>query len=337
MIRAVGYKKFGEIEDNVLQDIVIDSPEPDNKDLLVKVEAVSVNPIDTKLRRRSSPKNSQWRVLGFDASGTVEAVGKNVSNFKPGDEVFYAGDVSRQGTNSELHLVDERIVGRKPEKLTFAESAALPLTSITAWEMLFDRLDVNKPTAKGGDIILVIGGAGGVGSIAIQLLRALTGLTIIATASRPETIKWVQECGAHYVIDHKKSLAAQIKNLGIGPPGFVFSTNQSKNHFSNIVDLIAPQGRFGLIDDITDVNIMPLKEKSVSIHWELMFTRPLFETPDLSEQANLLNKVAELADSGKIQSTLTENAGKITAENLTEVHERIEKNMIRGKIVLEGF
>jgi len=337
-MKAVAYRTAGPIDrKDALQDITLEKPEAEGRDLLVNIIAVSVNPVDTKLRMAKSPEGSEWRVLGFDAAGVVEAVGPEVQNFKPGDTVFYAGSIARPGTNSEYHLVDERIVGRKPASLSNAEAAALPLTSITAWEMLFDRLDVRRPTAQGGNIILVVGGAGGVGSITIQLLRALTDLTVIATASRPETQDWVRECGAHHVIDHRQPLAPQVAALGLGAPGFVFSTTQTGQHLADIIELIAPQGRFGLIDDPKVLDAMPFKLKAVSLHWELMFTRPLFETPDMAEQGRLLNEVAALVDAGRIRSTATEVAGKIDAATLREVHARIESGTARGKIVLEGF
>ena len=337
-MKAVAYRTPGPIDrEDALQDITLETPKAEGRDLLVKVIAVSVNPVDTKLRLGAAPEGGEWRVLGFDAAGVVEAVGPEVQNFKPGDAVFYAGSIARPGTNSEYHLVDERIVGRKPASLSDAEAAALPLTAITAWEMLFDRLDVKRPTPQGGNTILVIGGAGGVGSITIQLLRALTDLTVIATASRPETQDWVRECGAHHVIDHRQPLAPQVEALGLGAPGFVFSTTQTDQHLADIVELIAPQGRFGLIDDPEELNAMPLKLKAVSLHWEMMFTRSLFGTPDMAEQGKLLNEVAALVDAGRIRSTATEVAGKIDAATLRAVHARIESGSARGKIVLEGF
>ncbi len=337
-MKAVAYRTAGSIDrDDALQDITLEKPKAEARDLLVNIVAVSVNPVDVKLRMSKPPEGSEWQVLGFDAAGVVEAVGPEVQNFKPGDAVFYAGSIARPGTNSEYHLVDERIVGRKPASLSDAEAAALPLTAITAWEMLFDRLDVKRPTAQGGHTILLIGGAGGVGSITIQLLRALTDLTVIATASRPETQDWVRACGAHHVIDHRQALAPQVEALGLGAPGFVFSITQTGQHFADIVELIAPQGRFGLIDDPEELNAMPLKLKAVSLHWELMFTRSLFETPDMAEQGKLLNEVAALVDAGRIRSTATEVAGKIDAASLREVHARIESGSARGKIVLEGF
>lgn len=337
-MKAVAYRTPGPIDrEDALQDITLEAPKAEGRDLLVKINAVSVNPVDTKLRLGVATESGDWRVLGFDAAGVVEAVGPEVQNFKPGDTVFYAGSIARPGTNSEYHLVDERIVGHKPTSLSNAEAAALPLTAITAWEMLFDRLDVKRPTPQGGNTILVIGGAGGVGSITIQLLRALTDLTVIATASRPETQDWVRECGAHHVIDHRQPLAPQVEALGLGAPGFVFSTTQTDQHLADIVELIAPQGRFGLIDDPKELDAMPLKLKAVSLHWELMFTRSLFGTPDMAEQGKLLNEVAALVDAGRIRSTATEVAGKIDAATLRAVHARIESGSARGKIVLEGF
>ena len=337
-MKAVAYTSPGPIDrEDSLQDITLETPVAAGRDLLVRIKAVSVNPVDTKLRKAVGPEGSEWKVLGFDASGVVESVGPEVQSFQPGDAVFYAGSIARPGTNSELHLVDERIVGRKPANLNDAEAAALPLTAITAWEMLFDRLEVKRPTVQGGDAILVIGGAGGVGSITIQLLRALTDLTIIATASRPETQDWVRECGAHHVVDHREPLAPQVEALGLGAPGFVFSTTQTHRHLADIVELIAPQGRFGLIDDPEALDGMPFKRKSVSIHWELMFTRSLFETPDMDAQGKLLNEVADLVEAGRIRSTATDVAGRIDAATLRKVHALIESGTARGKVVLEGF
>jgi zinc-binding alcohol dehydrogenase family protein len=337
-MKAVAYKEPGPIDRaESLMDVTLAKPKAHGRDLLVKIAAVSVNPVDTKLRRRAAPDDGGWRVLGFDAAGVVESAGTDVRDFKPGDPVFYAGSVARPGTNAEYHLVDERIVGRKPGTLTDAEAAALPLTAITAWEMLFDRLEVDRPTPQGGNVILVIGGAGGVGSIAIQLLRALTDLTVIATASRPETKDWVRVCGAQHVVDHREALAPQVEALGLGAPGFVFSTTQTGSHLGDIFELIAPQGRFGVIDDLEVLDAMPFKRKCVSLHWEFMFARPLFETPDIAEQGQLLNEVAALVDAGKIRSTVTEIAGRIDAATLRAAHAQLESGTTRGKIVLEGF
>lgn len=236
-----------------------------------------MNPVDTKIRKRTSAGSEPWKVLGWDGAGIVSATGPDATLFKVGDAVFYAGAIGRQGTNSEFHLVDERIVGRKPNSLDWAEAAALPLTAITAWEMLFDRLDIRRSVPGAASAVVVVGGAGGVGSIAIQLAKKLTPLTVIATASRSETRDWVQRLGAHHVIDHSKPLASQVKALEIGAPGVVFSTTNTDRHFPEIAELIAPQGRFGLIDDPPSFDIGVFKRKSVSIHWESMFTRSVFE------------------------------------------------------------
>ncbi|MBL8894878.1 MAG: zinc-binding alcohol dehydrogenase family protein [Rhizobiales bacterium] len=335
---AVGYKTAGPIDRaNALEDIDLPRPAPQGHDILVEVKAVSVNPVDTKVRTRDTPAPGEWKVLGWDAVGRVVEAGNTVTEFKIGDEVYYAGSIARPGTNSQFHLVDARIVGRKPKTLSNAEAAALPLTAITAWEMLFDRLDIRRPVPGAANAILIIGGAGGVGSIAIQLVRALTDVTVIATASRPETQDWARALGAHYVVDHAKPLAEEIKALEIGEPAFVFSTTQTQQHLAEIVTLIAPQGRFGLIDDPKVLDIIPFKRKSVSVHWELMFTRSLYATADIREQGALLNEVASLVDNGKIRTTLTEVLKPINAANLMRAHALIESGRAKGKVVLEGF
>jgi NADPH2:quinone reductase len=337
-MKAVGYQKSLPIIDaKSLVDVELPKPVPGGRDLLVKVQAVSVNPVDTKMRMRAEPPAGEWRVLGWDAAGVVESAGPEAKLFKAGDAVFYAGTLNRQGTNSEYHLVDERIVGPKPKSLSNAEAAALPLTAITAWEMLFDRLDVKKAVPGVANAILIIGGAGGVGSIAIQLATALTDLTVIATASRPETAAWVKQLGAHHVVDHGKPLAAEVASLGLGAPAFVFSTTQTDRHFDQIVEAIAPQGRFGLIDDPELIDMRKLKRKSASLHWEFMFTRSMFETADVLEQNGLLTEVARLVDAGKIKTTLGETYGQINAANLRRAHALIESGKAKGKIVLEGF
>ena len=338
-MRAVGYKIPLPITDpNSLLDIDLPRPTPHGRDLLVEIKAVSVNPVDTKVRRSSTPDGDAWKVLGWDAAGIVVETGPEATLFKPGDEVFYAGALTRRGSNAEFHLVDERIVGPRPKTLGWAESAALPLTAITAWETLFDRLDVTGRAVPGtAPAILIIGGAGGVGSMAIQLARKLTDLTVIATASRPETIAWATDLGAHHVVNHSRPLAGEIAALKIGAPAFVFSTNNTDRHFSEIVELIAPQGRFALIDDPAALDIVPLKRKSVSTHWELMFTRSLFDTADIAEQGRLLREVSRLVDEGTIRTTLAENFGPINAANLRRAHALIESGQARGKIVLEGF
>lgn len=337
-MRAVGYQKSLPIENEAaLTDIDLPKPAAKGRDLLIQIQAVSVNPVDTKIRKRTGAGPEPWKVLGWDAAGIVRETGAEATLFKSGDAVFYAGAIGRQGTNSEFHLVDERIVGRKPNSLDWAEAAALPLTAITAWEMLFARLDVRRAVPGADAAVLIVGGAGGVGSIAIQLVRQLTPLQVIATASRPETNEWVQRLGAHYVIDHSKPLASQVKALGIGAPGLVFSTTNTDRHFTEIAELIAPQGRFGLIDDPPTFDIGVFKRKSVSIHWESMFTRSVFETPDMAEQGALLNEVSKLIDEGVLQSTLAENFGPINAQNLRRAHALIESGRAKGKIVVEGF
>jgi zinc-binding alcohol dehydrogenase family protein len=337
-MRAIGYENPQSIDaTTALVDIDLPRPEPTGRDILVEVKAVSVNPVDTKIRASAKAEPGQWKVLGWDAAGIVVQAGPQARLFKPGDTVFYAGAINRPGTNAEYHLVDERIVGRKPASLDFPAAAALPLTSITAWEMLFDRLDVTRPVAGAANAILIIGGAGGVGSIAIQIARALTDLTVIATASRPETQDWVKALGAHHVIDHRKPLAVQVEALGIGQPAFVFSTTNTDAHMSDVVELIAPQGRFGLIDDPKALNALLLKRKSISLHWELMFTRSLFSTVDIEKQHELLNRISEMVDAGRIKSTLNENFGAINAENLKRAHALIESGKAKGKIVLAGF
>ncbi len=337
-MRAIGYRTAGSI-DRADSLIEIETPVPvaTGRDLLVAVEAVSVNPVDVKIRQGRIPGAEGWQVLGWDAAGTVAAIGPEVTDFHVGDAVYYAGNIARPGTNAAFHLVDERIVGRKPHTLDWAAAAALPLTAITAWEALFDRLDVAKPVPGAAPAVLIIGGAGGVGSVAIQLLRALTDLTVIATASRPETQQWVRDQGAHHVIDHGQPLAAAVAALGLGAPAFVFSTTHTADYLPEIANLIAPQGRFALIDDPATLDILPFKRKSVSVHWEMMFTRALFATADQGAQGQLLNRVAALVESGQVRTTLTHRLSPISVDHLKEAHRLIETGRTRGKIVLEGW
>jgi zinc-binding alcohol dehydrogenase family protein len=281
-----------------------------------------------------APADGEWRVLGWDAAGIVRATGPDVTLFKPGDRVWYAGSIARPGSNSELQRVDERIVGNMPASLDFPEAAALPLTSLTAWEMLFDRLEI-KP-GDTGKSLLIIGAAGGVGSIMIQLARQLTGLTIIGTASRKETQKWVKDLGAHHVIDHHASLAEQLSELKL-QPDYVVSLTHTDKHIKEIVEVIKPQGKFGLIDDPEAFDIKLLKRKSLSLHWELMFTRALYDTEDMINQHKILNQVAGLVEAKKIRTTITDTYGTINAENLKRAHALIESGKARGKIVLAGF
>jgi len=276
-------------------------------------------------------------LAGTPAAGTVIGVGAQVRNFNIGDRVYYAGTLNRPGTNCEFHLVDERIVGRVPTSITAPAAAAMPLTTLTAYEMLFERLDINKPVPGGSDTLLVIGGAGGVGSIAIQLARCLSDVTIIATASRPETKAWAKELGADYVIDHSKELAQQMLELGFRNVDFVYSITHSQMYAEEVVSMMTPQGRYGLIDGPDVFDVVPFKSKSISIHWEFMFTRPMFETADMQRQGEILNEVAALIDAGTIKSTITNNLGRINAMNLLEAHRLLESSSTRGKIVLAEF
>ena len=336
-MRAVGYKHSLAVDQAAaLIDLEVDKPAPRGRDLLVQVKAVSVNPVDTKVRMRTDPKGGAPKILGYDATGVVAVIGPDVTLFKPGDEVWYAGSIVRPGTNSEFHLVDERIVGRKPKTLDFAGAAALPLTAITAWEMLFDRFGIARGGGEGKSL-LIIGGAGGVGSIAIQLARALTRLTVIATASRPETHDWCKQLGAHHVIDHSKPMPEQLKGRGHRFVDYIFGVTESGQHFDAIAEVIAPQGKFGLIDDPKSLDVAKLKGKSASLHWEAMFTRSTFQTPDMDAQHRLLDEVAGMVESGTIRTTLAENLGRINAANLRRAHAMIESGRTRGKIVLEGF
>lgn len=318
---------------NPLVDIEKAMPSLKDRDLLVRIKAISVNPVDTKVRRNPVAVGNT-RILGWDAVGEVVEVGSGVQHFKVGDQVWYAGDLTRDGSNAEYQAVDERIVSLKPQSLSDAEAAALPLTAITAWEMLFDRFNVDLEKS---DNILVIGGAGGIGSIAIQLLKAKTNLKVIATASREETKAWVKSLGADYVIDHTEDLNTQIKALGLDAPRYIFSTNQTETYLPQISKLIAPQGKFGLIDDPKSLDIVEFKSKSVSVHWEFMFTRSMFNTTDIEQQSQLLHQVAELVDNHRIKTTLNQTLGKINAKNLKLAHELIETGRAKGKIVLEGF
>ncbi len=336
-MRAVAYRKSLPISAaDALVDVELDRPRAAGRDLLVAVKAVSVNPVDYKVRLRADPKGEP-KVLGFDAAGIVVEAGAEATLFKPGDEVFYAGSITRSGTNAEFHLVDERITGHKPRRLGFAEAAALPLTSITAWELLFDRLGVTCGAGRDTRAALIVGGAGGVGSIAIQLARRLTGLTVIATASRPETVSWCRELGVHHVIDHRQPFAPQLAAAGIAAVDLVLGLTATDQHLAQIAEVIAPQGRFGLIDDPKALDISVFKRKSVSVHWESMFTRSIYQTPDMIEQHNLLDEVSRLVDEGVLRTTLGENLGRINAANLKRAHALLESGKSRGKLVLEGF
>lgn len=336
-MKAVAYRHSHPSDhDEALLDLDLPEPGPPRgHDLLVEVRAVSVNPVDAKVRKRTDPAGEP-KVLGYDASGVVRAVGPDARLFRPGQEVYYAGDVSRPGTNAALHLVDERIAGPKPRTLSHAEAAALPLTAITAWEALFDRLRVARDTRPTGEAVLITGGAGGVGSIAIQLARRLTGMRVVATASRPETRAWCEELGAHDVLDHSRDLAPQAKALGV-PVTKVFSVTASDRHWDAICDLLAPFGAVCLIDDPEPVDVRKLKWKCGSLHWELMFARPLHKAADLEEQHRLLAEVSRMVDAGELRTTVGEHLGPINAANLRRAHAVVEAGTARGKIVLEGW
>jgi zinc-binding alcohol dehydrogenase family protein len=321
-----------------LQDVELPQPVALGHDLLVRVEAISVNPVDAKVRSEGGPADTVPRVLGWDAAGIVLAVGPDVTLFKAGDPVYYAGSITRPGANSEFHLVDERIAGVKPASLTFAQAAALPLTSITAWESLFDRLGISRSGADAGKRLLIIGGAGGVGSIAIQLAKTLAGVTVIATASRAESIEWCLRLGADHVVDHAGDIPAQLEALGIADVDFILSLNDTNQHFDAMAEAIAPQGRICAIVGLTGpVPMEKLFAKSVTFAWELMFTRSMFGTADMIEQHNLLNQVSALVDAGSLKTTLGEVYGAINAANLRRAHAALESGRTIGKIVLAGF
>jgi zinc-binding alcohol dehydrogenase family protein len=328
-----------------LQDVELPTPVPGPRDLLVRVAAISVNPVDAKVRASAQPEPGQPRVLGWDAVGVVESIGSDVRFFAPGDRVYYAGALTRPGTNAERHAVDERIVGLAPKSLTDAEAAALPLTAITAWELLFDRLGVPQITAGNGNgaaspgakVLLVIGGAGGVGSILLQLARQRTDLRIVATASRPATRQWCLDLGAHHVIDHSQPLAAQLQALGIDAVDLVASLTHTDAHFAAAVDVLRPQGRLALIDDPKQLDVTLLKRKSISLHWEFMFTRSMFATEDMGRQRELLNAVTGLVDDGVLKTTVQDDFGLINAANLRRAHALIESGRAQGKVVLKGF
>lgn len=337
-MKAVGYYRPQPIEaPDALVDLDVPVPSPGARDLLIHVAAISVNPADVKQRANASPPEGQARILGYDAVGVVEKTGPEAHLFKAGDSVFYAGAINRPGTYAELHAVDERIVGRAPQSLDSAQAAALPLTALTAWELLFDRLKVPYGPRYSDDAILIINGAGGVGSILTQLARRLTGLTVVTTASRPETIAWCRQMGAHYVIDHHRPLDEGLQSIGLAAVRYVAGLTASDRHQQAIVAALAPQGALALIDDPPTFDIAPFKLKSLSVHWELMFTRSLYGTVDLEAQHRILNEVGALVDSGILRSTFRENYGQINASNLKRAHAAVESGRSFGKIVLSGF
>jgi zinc-binding alcohol dehydrogenase family protein len=331
-MRAVAYRKALPITDPAsLEDVELPVPTPGPRDLLVRIEAVSVNPVDVKLRAGADP-GGEPRVLGFDAAGVVAAVGAQVTGFEPGDEVYYAGAIDRPGTNAQYHLVDERIAGHKPRTLSFAQAAALPLTAITAYESLVDRFRLGSDSEG---TLLVLAGAGGVGSILIQLARALTKLTVVATASRPESREWVLGLGAHHAVDHR-DLVASVRAVAPDGVDYVFSPHTG-GRIADFAELLRPGGAITAIDEPGGLDLLPLKTKSIAFHWEFMFTRPLFQTPDMDAQRALLEHVARLVDEGAVRSTLTSELGPINAASLRKAHEQVESGSSVGKTVVSGF
>ncbi|RAS83799.1 zinc-binding alcohol dehydrogenase family protein [Priestia endophytica] len=331
-MKAVGLYKYLPItNEESLVDVEVEQGNPTGHDLLIRVQAVSVNPVDTKVRAPKD-KEEKPKILGFDASGIVEEVGEECSLFKKGDKVYYAGSIGRQGTNSEYHLVDERIVGRKPENLSFAEAAAMPLTTLTAWEGLFQRLHVQE-----GESILIINGGGGVGSIAIQLAKQ-AGLTVIATSSRIETSEWCKGLGADFIINHYESMEEQLKEHGMESVDNIFCLHSTDKHWKEMSKVIRPQGKIcSIVENEEPIDLKLLQDKSISFFWEFMFTRPLYETDDIVDQHHILNKVGEELEKGNLQHTLQETISPINAENMRKAHGKVEKGKMIGKIVVEGW
>jgi zinc-binding alcohol dehydrogenase family protein len=336
-MKSVALTHYLSVEDpNVFLDVDLPKPSPEGHDILVAIKAVSVNPVDTKVRAPKDIVEETPRVLGWDAAGVVEAVGDNVTLFKAGDEVYYAGDITRSGSNSEYQLVDERIVGRKPKSLSFAEAAALPLTTLTAYESFFDRLGIDRDGKNKRESILIIGAGGGVGSIGIQLAKA-AGLEIIATASRPETTAWVKELGADHVVNHRQPMVDQVRTLGFQNVDHIAIFNDMR-HWDTAVELIRPQGGIVTIDDTNQPMPMDkMKMKAASLHWEFMFARAMHKTPDMIKQHELLTYVAGEIDAGRIRTTLDTVLSPINAENMRKAHALIETSTAKGKIVIEGF
>ncbi len=334
-MKAIHFQKTpAQSDQSLFVEVEVPTPTPAPHDLLVRVEAASINPVDTKVRAGLVAVPEAVDTLGWDVAGTVVARGSSVRLFKPGDAVFYAGTFTRPGANAELHVVDERIVGVKPTSLSFAEAAAMPLTSLTAWQLLFDRLQVPVGKQFGLSFLLVVGGAGGIGSILVQLARRLTGLTVIATASRPESADWCRQMGAHHVIDHRKPLSQQVAALCVEPVRYVAALTHTAQHLPGIVETVAPHGRIAVIDDHDFLDVAPLKAKSLSLHWEMVFTRPLFDTEDLSGQHRILNEVAALINAGVLRSTMTRCLSPFTVENLMLGHQLVGNGTTVGKVVV---
>ncbi|WP_137936916.1 zinc-binding alcohol dehydrogenase family protein [Chitinivorax sp. B] len=339
-MKAVGLYRYLPIDHpEALLDVALPDPIPGPHDVLVAIRAIAANPVDYKVRAPKDHVEAMPKVLGWDAAGVVQAVGSAVSLFKPGDEVYYAGDLTRQGSNAELQLVDERIIGRKPVSLSFEQAAALPLTTITAWEVLFDRLGIAQSAeANRGRSILILGGAGGVGSIAIQLAKRVAGLQVVATASRPDSAAWCRDFGADETVNHFADMPAQFRERGLPAPDYILCLSDTDLHFAAMAELIKPQGKIASIVETTQpVALNLLKGKSASFHWELMFTRSLHQTDDMIEQHRLLNQVADLIDKGTLRTTLGEVIRPINAANLKLAHAKLEAGRAIGKIVLSGF
>ncbi len=336
-MKAVAFTRYLPVnEPESFVDMDLPVPVPTGRDLLVAVHAVAVNPVDTKVRAPKDKVETAPRVIGWDASGVVQAVGPDVTLFKVGDPVYYAGDLTRSGSYAQFQLVDERIVGHKPASLSHAEAAALPLTTITAYESFFDRLGIDRDGANAGETILIIGASGGVGSIGIQLAKR-AGLKIIATASRLETIAWVKELGADYVVNHREPLVEQVRALGFKYVDHIAIFNDMR-HWDASVELIRPQGGIVSIDDThLPMPMAGMKTKAASLHWEFMFARAMFQTPDMIEQHHLLTYVAGEIDAGRIKTTVSEVLRPINAENMRLAHALVESGTMRGKVVLDGF
>ncbi len=337
-MKAIGLTRYLPIEDKEsLQNIKLPKPEASGRDLLVKVNAISVNPVDTKVRAPKAQVEATPRILGWDAAGEVVAVGQQVTHFAVGDQVYYAGDITRSGSNCEFQLVDERLVGRKPASLSFTEAAALPLTSITAWEALFERLQISAQGDDTGKSILIIGGAGGVGSIAIQLAKQLAKLNVFATASRPESQQWCLDRGADSVINHHQPLENELAAIDKTQVDYILCLNNTDQHWSAMAKLIKPQGKICSIVDTSNVDLSLLKSKSATFIWEFMFTRSMYKTSDMIEQQRLLNNVSELIDKGVIVTTVNTLLHPINAENLRKAHKMIEQGNAIGKLVLSDW
>jgi zinc-binding alcohol dehydrogenase family protein len=337
-MKAIGLTQYLPIENSEsLQDIELAKPDASDHDLLVKVKAISVNPVDTKIRAPKDQVEASPRILGWDAAGEVVAVGQQVEHFTVGDQVYYAGDITRSGSNCEFQLVDERIVGKKPASLSFAEAAALPLTSITAWEALFERLQISSQGDHAGKSILIIGGAGGVGSIAIQLAKKLAKLNVFATASRPESQQWCLNRGADSVINHHQSLDDELTAIDNPLVDYILCLNNTDQHWTAMAKVIKPQGKICSIVDTSNVDLSLLKSKSVTFVWEFMFTRSMYKTSDMIEQQRLLNNVSELINEGALVTTANTLLHPINAENLRKAHKMIEQGNAIGKLVLSDW